>query len=164
MQHKHQLSDFRDQTDEDAFLYGFNDSAEEEDAPIPIHTGKSMPVWKTPSVLQDRSEEQLSLSSDDHDDSGSAKATHPPSDYSDLEDLDESDLFEDSAPIKATIISERPSKPSLWKIFTAFVARFIPSSFSDESFIFRLNLYLGGIGLAVALIILVVILVTRPPV
>lgn len=164
MQHKHQLSDFRNEPDEENFIYGFNDSTEEEDAPIPIHTGKSMPVWKTPSVMNDVPEDHLSPSSDDDDARGFSLAKHPLPDYSDLEDSAESDFSGDSAPIKATILSEKPSKPSLWRMFTAFVARYVPSSFSDESFVFRLNLYLGGIGLAVALIILVVVLLTRPSV
>lgn len=165
MQHKHKLSDFRDTSDGDKFLYGFGDqfAEEPEDEPIAIHSGMSMPVWKTPSVLNERPAEAsgpVSLHPVEADpafpDSGNKSA-----EFADFEDADLSDYDEDLPSAKATILFEKPMAPSLWKRFTSFVSRYMPA-ISDESSIQRLNIYLGATAFFVALVILIVVLVTRP--
>ncbi len=162
MQHKHTLSDFKEKTGDGSFIYGFDSQPEEEDRPITIRSGVSMPVWKTPSVLQEHPADSSPRYSDGlRIDSGKIDSANVMSDFSDLEDPEETNPAVDLNHARAAILSEKPVKLSFWKRFTSFVARYIPS-FSDESSLLRFNLYLGGAAFFIAIIILVVVLVTRP--
>lgn len=162
MQHKRTLSEYKDQTGDGNFIYGYDSQPEDDDSPIMIRSGVSVPVWKTPSTLQDQPKEPRPRFSDATADSGIPEnVADTLSDFSDLEELGETDPPVDPVRAHAAIISEKPVKLSIWKRFTGFVSRYAPD-FADESAILRFNLYLGGAAFLLAVVILVVVLATSP--
>lgn len=163
MQHKHKLSDYREETEGGTFIYGFDSHTEEEDEPISIQTGLSLPAWKTPSIIQECSSEAKTNHSaiPSKIDSLSTDTESIIADFSEFEESEKADYTYSSADARAAIISEKPVRISLWKRFTSLVSRFIPS-FADESFLSRLNYYLGGVAFVIVLIIFVIVLIIHP--
>ncbi len=163
MQHKRKISDISDGTEDGTFMYGFDDLNEAEDEPISIRTGLSMPAWKTPSTIHAYSSEAVTERpiSPTLIESVSPDTDSLPVDFFEFERPEEPEASFSADDARAAIRKERPVRISVWKRFTAWVERLIPS-FTDESFLSRLNLYLGGLAFVIVLIIFVVVLFVLP--
>lgn len=160
MRHARKDSDFDEPYYRDAYPTESDARSDEDDEPIAIHSGISMPVWKTPNAPSAHSRKSDSSGTLF---SGISDPTDRPIDLS-LSDLDLVDSPEDSdtsGEVHATILSEKPIKLSLWRKFKGIVGRYVPG-FSDESSLLRLNLYLGGALLVVAVTIVILVLIINP--
>lgn len=163
MQHKRKMSDIYEGTESSAVEYGYDSLNEPEDEPISIQTGLSMPAWKTPSLIQEYSPPANAERSvrPTGTDAASLDTEIFTTEFPEFEQPEEPQFSYSAADARAAIRKERPIRISVWKRFKAWVERLLPS-FADESFLSRLNMYLGGLAFVFVLIIFVVVLIFRP--
>ena len=136
MQHKRTLSEYKDQTGDGNFIYGYDSQPEDDDSPIMIRSGVSVPVWKTPSTLQDQPKRTAAVSD--------ATANGA---FSIADTLSDFPIWKNWETVRGHRFGRtRPSFPKTGETldletFYGFVSRYAPG-FADESAILQFNLYL----------------------
>lgn len=128
------------------------EDTDQEDPPISVVHGASLPVWKTPSVLPDSDKSARRTSSVFGNTPSGNNAQDSLSEY--FPSASEVDYQEIP---NARILTEQDSNISWWKRLTSLVAQYSPISL-DESEIDRLNLILCGSGVLIALVIFIYII------